>query len=120
MDLSQYTFSCPHCNEPLSYQGVVTLNTVRENGEKGTIRLAASVGNYSYEHEPRVEFIDGEVVDFLCPKCNTTLETDQYEDFALLKMKVDKNIEFEVIFSRKAGKRKTYVITEDGIDSYQG
>lgn len=120
MDLSQYNFYCPHCDAPLSVSGVIELITRRKNGDKGIIKLATKVGNYNYEHEPPTEFEAGEIVDFICPKCAKNLHTNQYKNFALLNMHVEQGISFEVIFSRTAGERKTYVITEDGVETYKG
>lgn len=118
MEIKNYNFHCPHCDQKLSNEGVIRLNTLRNNGEKGEIQLSTSFGNYSYSHEPKIQFIPGEIVSFSCPDCNKDVHSDQYENFALLKMKVSDNIDFDVLFSREAGKRKTYVLTEDGIESY--
>ena len=120
MDIKKFIFSCPHCDGVLSKNGVISLNTLRENGDEGVIHLSTSFGNYSYDHVPQCEFEKGEIVEFLCTHCNENLDSEEYLHFAQLKMKVDKNIEFDVIFSRKSGLRKTYVITEDGIESYDG
>ena len=119
MNLKKYNFFCPFCKEQLNDTGEIELKTVRRSGEVGKIFLAADFGNYTYRKEPDVNFVDGEIVDFLCRCCNVNLEAPQHEGFAQLNMRVDENIEFEVIFSRQAGKRKTYVITEDGIETYQ-
>lgn len=120
MNFKNFKFSCPHCNATLSNEDEVTLSTIRKSGEKGTIYLSVAFGNYTYRHIPETDFEKDEIVDFHCPKCNIDLKSQQHEDFALLNMNVEDNINFEVIFSRVAGKRKTYVITEDGIETYQG
>ena len=120
MDFKNFEFSCPFCAEKLNNKGVVGLKTVRSNGERGEIFLSVAIGDYSYRHVPEVNFEKGEIVDFLCPNCENNLEAPNYDNFALLRMNVDQNIVFEVIFSREAGKRKTYVITEDGIETYHG
>ncbi|MDA7804185.1 hypothetical protein N8987_06380 [Crocinitomix sp.] len=82
--------------------------------------MSVAFGNYTYRHVPLTAFEPNEVVDFLCPHCKQNLASEEYENFALLNMKVGQDINFEVIFSRQAGQRKTYVITEDGIETYQG
>jgi uncharacterized protein YbaR (Trm112 family) len=120
MDFKKFIFSCPYCEGTLSKNGIVSLMTQRTNGDIGEIKLSTSFGNYSYVHQPEVEFEKGEVVEFICPHCKKNLDSEEYVHFAQVKMKVDENIEFDVIFSRKAGLRKTYVITEDGIESYDG
>lgn len=120
MDFNDYRFTCPHCNATLNTHDEIELLTVRKSGEEGRIYLSVSVGNYTYRHMPKTDFTFGEVVEFLCPKCKVNLAAPQHKNFALLNMAVANNINFEVIFSREAGKRKTYLITEDGIETYQG
>jgi predicted RNA-binding Zn-ribbon protein involved in translation (DUF1610 family) len=118
MEIKDCNFHCPHCSELLSSQGEIVLSTKRQSGEEGHIRLATTFGNYSYSHEPNTEFAPGEVVTFACPACKKHVHSDKYKDYAMIKMHVTDSIIFDVLFSREAGKRKTYIVTEDGIESY--
>lgn len=118
--IKDYDFHCPHCRAKLNTNGFIILKTKRDNGDIGEIRMAASIGNYEYTHEPPAAFEAGEVVDFACTSCDHSLNSDEFDNYAQLKMKVDANIEFDILFSRKAGVQKTYLITEDGIESYTG
>lgn len=118
MDIRDCNFHCPHCTHQLNSDGFITLSTKRSNGEEGTIRLATSFGNYEYSHEPEVKFTDGELVAFTCPSCRNQVHSDKYKDYAMIKMQVNDKIVFDILFSREAGKRKTYIVTEDGIESY--
>lgn len=120
MELKNFSFSCPSCKHTLNDSEEIELVTKRYSGEKGRIYMSIAFGNYTYRHIPETEFGNHEIVDFICPHCNENLAAPNYENFALLNMDVGNNITFEVIFSREAGKRKTYVITEDGIETYQG
>lgn len=118
--ISDYAFHCPHCDAALKIQDNIVLKTVRTNGEEGKILMATTVGNYKYTHEPDISFDAGEVVEFRCPSCNKSLNSEEFDKYALLKMKVEETMEFEVLFSRQAGVQKTYLITEDGIETYIG
>ena len=118
--ISNYDFHCPHCSANLNQNNTIILNTKRDNGDEGKIHMATTVGNYEYSHIPPVDFNAGELVEFICPSCSASLNSKEFENYALLKLKVDEHIEFEVLFSRKAGIQKTYLITEDGIESYSG
>lgn len=120
MDLKNFSFSCPFCNQTLNGGNEIELTTIRKSGDRGVIYMSAAFGNYTYRHIPEINFDEGEIVDFHCPKCEENLEAPQHGNFALLNMNVGNNINFEVIFSRESGKRKTYVITEDGIETYHG
>lgn len=118
MEIKDCNFHCPHCSDLLSRNGEIVLTTKRHNGEEGHIKLATTFGNYSYAHVPDVQFDPGEVVAFSCPSCKKTVHSDKYKDYAIIKMHVSESIIFDVLFSREAGKRKTYIVTEDGIESY--
>lgn len=118
--IKEYDFNCPHCKAMLSSAGTITLKTKRDNGETGVIRMNTNLGNYEYTHEPAIQFEAGELVDFVCPHCDTTLNSPEFDNYAQLKMVVDKGIIFDILFSRKAGVHKTYLITEDGIETYSG
>ncbi len=120
MNLKNCQFYCPYCKAHLSQSGEIALTTKSSGKELGTMMLSVSIGDYTYKHIPKMEFSPGEVLDFCCPHCKEDLSSDNYENFARLIMKVSKDVEFELLFSRKAGKRKTYIITEDGIESYSG
>ncbi|WP_070136812.1 hypothetical protein [Crocinitomix algicola] len=120
MDLKKYNFTCPHCKQILNEGDEIELVTKRNHGDNGRIYLSVAFGNYTYKHIPDTDFQKGELVEFHCPKCGSNLASKIYENFASLNMQVDTNINFEVIFSRIAGERKTYVVTEDGIETYQG
>ncbi|MBI3133041.1 MAG: hypothetical protein HYZ14_00055 [Bacteroidetes bacterium] len=118
MDFKKCNFHCPHCSEKLNNEGFIVLGTKRPSGEEGHIRLATSFGNYEYRHDPDIEFPPGEVVTFVCPSCGNQVHSDKYKDYAMIKMHVTEKIVFDVLFSREAGKRRTYIVTEDGIESY--
>ncbi|MBL7900078.1 MAG: hypothetical protein JNJ99_16175 [Crocinitomicaceae bacterium] len=118
MDIKNCDFHCPHCTGKLNADGFIMLNTRRQSGEEGTIRLATTFGNYEYLHEPRIDFNQGEIVAFNCPSCKQHVHSEKYKDYAILKMHVTDKIIFDVLFSREAGKRRTYIVTEDGIESY--
>jgi hypothetical protein len=120
MDLKDFHFSCPFCKHLLSDSEEIVLVTRRDSGIEGKIFMAVSFGNYTYRHIPETNFNVHEIVDFLCSECNENLKAPNHPNFALLNMDVGNGINFDVIFSREAGKRKTYVITEDGIETYQG
>lgn len=120
MKLSNFNFLCPHCQQSVVKDDVIELTTIRLTGEKGLIRMASEIGNYSFEHFPPLKFQDDECIGFSCPNCNVDLAAKDYPNYALLSMDVGNGITFDVIFSRMAGERVTKIITEDGIETYKG
>lgn len=118
--IQKYDFHCPHCDSKLDKNNEIILLTKRSNGDMGEIMMSASVGNYSYKHSPANAFDNGELVTFQCTNCKADLDAEDYPDYAKLIMKVEKDIQFDVLFSRRAGVQKTYLVTEDGIETYSG
>lgn len=116
--INKYDFQCPHCNELVKNKSTIVIKTVRSNGDEGEIHLSTTIGNYEYKHIPDVDFEAGELVDFHCIACDKNLISDEFENYIKLKMNVGSHIQFDVLFSRQAGIHKTYIITEDGIETY--
>ncbi|MFK8036869.1 MAG: hypothetical protein AB8B74_01160 [Crocinitomicaceae bacterium] len=118
MKLEKYNFFCTNCKHQLDDKGTIHLKTERENGDNGDMYLSTSFGTYSYKHKPEIAFLDNELVNFYCPDCNSDLKSEKFPKFVKMIMRVENNFEFEILFSRKAGMHKTYIVTEDGVESY--
>ena len=118
MTFEKYNFYCPNCKSQLDSESVILLNTTRSNGNCGEIHLSTSFGNYNFHHYPKIEFEKNEIINFSCPKCNVSLHSDLKPKFVNLIMRVEQQFDFEILFSREAGIQKTYIVTEDGIESF--
>lgn len=118
MKLEQYNFFCPACHHQLDVKGEIHLKTERQNGDKGDMYLSTSFGTYSYQHIPEVAFLKNESVEFYCPDCHSNVKSEKHPKFVTMMMRVENKFDFEILFSRKAGIHKTYIVTEDGVESY--
>lgn len=118
MRLSKYDFYCPNCNGRLDTNGVIHLNTKRTNGDKGDIFLSTTFGNYGYKHDPPIDFERNELINFYCSSCKSDLKSSEKPDYVNLIMRVENQFDFEILFSRKSGVQKTYIVTEDGVECY--
>lgn len=118
MTFNEYDFYCPKCSSQLDVNGLIHLKTERSNGDKGNVYLSVKLGDYDYKHEPEVDFDDQELVSFSCPSCKNILHSTKKPNFVALTMRVEKQFDFELLFSRKFGIQKTYLVTEDGIECY--
>ena len=118
MKLEQYNFFCPKCNHQLDQSGKIHLKSERSNGETGDMYLSTTFGTYSFEHVPDRDFEHNELVDFSCPSCTAKLISETYSDYTEMIMRVEDKFDFEILFSRRSGIHKTYIITEDGIERY--
>ena len=54
----------------------------------------------------------------MCPFCNADLTSKKNKKFAELKMMVNEFIFFEALFSTVHGNKRTYIITQDDVDTY--
>lgn len=118
MKLEKYNFYCPKCSHQLDEEGSIHLLTERQNGDSGNMYLSTSFGTYSYKHEPDIVFLKNELVDFFCPSCKANIKSEEYPDYTIMTMRVEGKFDFDILFSRKAGMHKTYIVTEDGVESY--
>ncbi len=118
MNLDKYSFYCTECKNQLDVDGVIHLKTLRLNGDEGEIHLSTSFGNYNFKHYPKVLFDKNELVEFSCPECNSLLHSALKPNFVNMIMRVESKFDFEILFSRQAGIQKTYIVTEDGVESY--
>ena len=112
-------YHCPNCEKSLMKGEKVELNFKRVSGtEKGRIQLSPEPGNYEFVTHPKVAFNNGERVLFICPYCDSDLSSEKNNKFAELKMMVNDFIFFEALFSTVHGDKRTYIITQDEIDTY--
>ncbi len=114
---SNYHYHCPGCNASLNKDGRVHF-VLKTNGESTNISLNPNPGEYDYNCEPELHLTEGEVYDFFCPECDKNLQSDRFNEFVEINMKVTDEIEFEVLFSRVCGQHCTYVVTEDMVERH--
>lgn len=77
--------------------------------------LHPEVGNYASIKHPRFQFEEGERIDFFCPICLHSLDAALDENLVQVIMLDETGIEHEVFFSRIAGEKSTYKVSEEGI-----
>lgn len=111
-------YYCPNCGEPLCNGKQIKLQSKRKNGKEGTLLLSISPGNFSYEHEPATFFEKGEVIDLLCNHCHTNLSSERFKGFSMIHCHCDENMNQEVYIANEAGKRKLYILSDNGLKAY--
>ncbi len=68
---------CPHCNALLTQENKVHLDAyVKDHNQDGEVRLSAVFGEYKIESS--LEIPDGAIVEFRCPKCDTSVMLSIY------------------------------------------
>ena len=116
--ISEYDYYCPKCDGVLSDNNQVIFLAERIKGEMVKLFLDPKPGSYNVRCEPETEFDNGEIVDFLCTHCSTSLSSEKYSKFVEIVLKVTDNVVFDVFFSRVYGDQTTYVGIEDFEEEY--
>lgn len=108
-------YVCPQCRGHLRIGEYIVFKIRNDRREKGLLLLHPEVGNYTSIKHPDFHFEEGERVDFFCPICMNSLDADLDENLVHVVM-IDKHMtEHEIYFSRIAGEKSTYKVSEQGI-----
>jgi len=112
-------YHCPKCDKSLTEGRKVELHFRRlKHNHKGIIYLEPEPGNYEFYTDPKIIFEKEERVVFICPNCKSDLTNKKNNKFAELKMVVNDFISFDALFSTVYGDKRTYIVTDDDIDTY--
>jgi hypothetical protein len=108
-------YVCPHCRGHLRVGDVIVFKIRNARREKGLLLLHPEVGNYSSVKHPDFQYKEGERLDFFCPLCLQHLDAAINEDLVHVIMIDEQRREHEVYFSRIAGEKSTYKVSEEGV-----
>jgi hypothetical protein len=111
-------FLCPSCLNFLNVGNNVVFSTRNKQKREGLIILHPELGDYSIVKHPSFEFERGDLIDFYCPYCNKKLNSERNENLAKIIMRDEKNLEYEIHFSRIAGERSTYKIIGSNVEIF--
>jgi len=106
----KWKYECPLCGADVNPAGPVTLVAVRE-GVRTLFGFHPEPGNYENYMPEGMPYIPGERWDFLCPVCHGDLRCANHETLCELIQKIGPT-RLRLLFSRVAGERATYVISE--------
>ena len=118
MSIKENDYLCPKCKGHLNAGGNVVFSTTSPRNAKGLLLLQPTVGGYSYDHHRDYHIKNGDILEFHCPLCAADLKSGQNGDFASIIMIDHNNMQYEVMFSRKAGEKSTYVIANDNVETF--
>lgn len=113
-------FFCPKCHGYLSVGNRVIFTIKKKNLDLGLLLLNPKLGEYTYEYHPSMKIDEGEEIEFFCPMCGYELTYEGANNLVKIRMSVDDNEAFWVIFSKKKGERCTYKIAHDGSKEHYG
>ncbi|MFH1320216.1 MAG: hypothetical protein ABII90_06120 [Bacteroidota bacterium] len=111
-------YLCPKCKGHLNVGSSIIFSTSNKRQKKGLILLNPTIGDYTYEHHDNYIFEEGEMIEFFCPICQAELKSAKNHNFASIIMIDHGNIEYEILFSRKAGEKSTYVLSNEELETF--
>lgn len=117
-EIGTYEYHCPHCKENLSAKEGIEFKTKNEDGKMLSIFLDPTLGKYDFHYDYSHVFKKKEKVDFSCPKCESSLQSSKHSDYVEILMIVSEDVQFEVLFSRLYGVKRTYIVMEDYIEKH--
>lgn len=111
-------YVCPHCKGYLSQDECVLFSIRTPDYRVGLISLHPELGNYSVRKHHRLDFNEGDELDFYCPICHAELASTTHASLAKIIM-IDEHLnEFEILFSRKAGEQTTFKIEGETMEIF--
>lgn len=111
-------YLCPHCNGYISMGENIFFSVRTPNFKVGLISLHTKVGKYTIDKHNGFDFKDGEVLDFYCPICHAELAAEAHSNLAKIVMIDEKNNQFEILFSKTAGKKSTYKVIGETMEIF--
>lgn len=110
-------YLCPQCLGHLRVGDYIVFKIRNKQREKGLLLLHPEVGNYTSIKHPDFHFKDGERVDFYCPLCLNHLDAAIDENLVHVLMIDQKGKKHKIYFSRIAGEKSTYKVSDDVIQA---
>jgi len=96
----------------------IILAAKANKNKHGLVLLHEEIGNYSVITTSTINVKLGEIVDFYCPICNASLNTEKCDPYSCYIRVDESGQESKIIISREYGDRRTFKITGEEIESY--
>lgn len=106
---------CPHCEGQLKVGDYIIFATRTSGKNRGLLLLHPEVGNYSSLKHPSYAFKKGDVLEFFCPLCQSSLASDIDKNLAHVLMIDDQHKKHEIYFSSIAGEHSTYGVSDNEV-----
>ena len=108
-------YICPLCRGHLRVGEYIIFKIRNTRREKGLLLIHPELGNYSSIKHPQFHFEEGERIDFFCPICMQSLDAALDANLVHVVLIDEYMKEHEIYFSRTAGEKSTYTVSDEGI-----
>ncbi|MEN8224702.1 MAG: hypothetical protein ABFS05_05005 [Bacteroidota bacterium] len=107
-------YLCPHCRGVINADNNVILSAKSVKTNKiGLVLLHEEIGNYSVRLSSSLTVEPGEIVDFYCPICHESLNTNKGDSLAkFLRLENDID-ESYIVISRAYGEKITFKVDKN-------
>lgn len=106
-------YKCPHCNASINAKRNIILAAVKTSDKtnKGLVLLHEEIGNYTVAISSSLKIDSGEEVDFYCPVCHASLNSEKGNSLASFT-RIENGDESSIVISRIYGERCTFQIDD--------
>ena len=110
-------YRCPHCRAALN-PGTKIILVARHARRRGLILFSPQIGNYKIIRDPSFELREGDLVEFGCPVCATSLTSRADRHLAEIELRQPAGRRALVAFSRVYGEHATFVLDGETLLPY--
>jgi len=101
-------FLCPRCRQHLRVGDNIIFAVKNSRKQSGLLLLSPQIGNYTSHKNRAFEIQTGEVLEFHCPLCNSSLTSEIHKNLAQVILVEETGKTHEVYFSRVFGEHSTF------------
>ena len=107
-------FKCPNCEAAINAKKNIILaaKSHTDKNKKGLVLLHEEIGNYTVAISSTLNIPSGELVDFYCPVCKTSLDSTKGENLASFIHINEIGEESTIYISRIYGERCTFQVDD--------
>lgn len=108
-------FLCPKCLAHIRVGNHLILKVRNQKKKTGLMLLHPQIGNYVSVKHPSFEIEEGEALEFFCPACNSSLESDIHGNLVHVILQEEDGHDHDVYFSRISGEKSTFETSGDAL-----
>lgn len=108
-------FICPKCSGHLRVGEHLIFKVRNQKKHAGIILMYPEIGNYSSVRHPSFDIMEGEALEFFCPLCNTSLQSDIHKNLAHVILQESNGKNHDVYFSQISGEHSSYETSGDSL-----
>jgi hypothetical protein len=108
-------FLCPKCMAHIRVGDHIIFKVRNSKKQSGLLLLSPQIGNYSSVKHPAFEIQTGEYLEYFCPVCNISLNSDIHKNLAHVILKDQSGKSNDVYFSQIVGEHSTYATDGESV-----